>query len=126
MYYLVDNYAGWLWDDEFDQFISPRGRIAEYPGGPLLGQISNEENNCASRMYLENPDKVTYDRSADTIEITPRRNAVNAADAEQIADDIIESTEPVETLEILQDDGSIILAETYVVGDITVNVVDIP
>lgn len=35
-------YKGWIYDDADDMYISPKGRLADYPGAPFFGTLSKE------------------------------------------------------------------------------------
>lgn len=125
--YIVNNHDGWLYDDLEQVFVSPTGRLASKPGAPFCGQLCASDHQLiieALEPIGRNPE--IYLHSDGRLEEVPDYNQpeeddeVTTAEAEQFAANVENDLEPDSEVEV---DG--VYARTYVVGDITVNIVDI-
>lgn len=48
----VKEYPGWIYDEVYDDYISPKGRTASYPGAPFTGQVSKDDFEVIQK-YVE-------------------------------------------------------------------------
>jgi hypothetical protein len=98
---LVADYEGYIYDSEWGDYITPAGRLVEYPGAPFHGTLSVQEHKVITDQFKETEVPFT-EFSADLDELTPVENS---------------TTE--------NSDGTVTHKKVYVVGDITINVIDI-
>lgn len=94
-YIKSTDYPGWIYDDAFEDYISPSGRIASTPGAPFKGQVSKE-------------DLIVIKKWAD----------------EDEADKAVEYIKPTsETTEVATIQGyEVELVKTIKIGDVTINI----
>lgn len=124
MHYFVDNYEGWMFfdDEEGGYFVSPSGRLAEFPGGTFFGTLTSDEFDEGLDQAGTNPSSAQYDRSTDSITYNTEDNQdmnVDEIEAE------LENAEPVD-VQTYQDGDTTVIAKTYKIGDdITVNIVEV-
>lgn len=121
MYLIVQNYDGWLYNEDKDVFVSPNGRLAPKPGGRFIGMLSNEQ-------FLAAIDEAAS--TSEELQLNPDGTFMVVATAYQKDEDMnIEEQLTDENLvsdEVVEVDDLVIRARTYDLGDnVIVNVVDI-
>lgn len=123
--YIVANYDGWLYDALEDVCVSPTGRLAPIPGKPFVGQLSASDHQLVIESIDDDGYAVWWPEDSEW-EIyfendgEEEEEDVTTEDAEDFAAVVEETVEPDEETLV---EG--VHARTWVIGDITVNIVDV-
>ncbi len=92
---------GWIKEME-DAWISPGGRIADYPGGAFYGQLSKAEHKELKEAVARSEDRQP-ERQDRAVEIRPIvRPIIGRTDESTSQDRVITITTPTAVIEIVQ------------------------
>lgn len=97
MAYLTDtDYPGYIYDDFYDEYITPKGRLVRYPGAPFHGMLNAAE----------------FQAVKDVVESVEPFEGL-----EEDVNRIVGQTK--------EEDMTVVLTETITIDDVTINVYDV-